>query len=107
MFEYFEGNYTWNMAVNMALALGASIGDIDDASRGLRSLARQNDDESAEKFFTSWTSIAEKERRLAQADEARGRGLSAGDKYRRAAIYYVQAGLRRVPGVLSEIHRTN
>ena len=98
MFEYFEGNYTWNMAVNMALALGASIGDIDDASRGLRSVARQNDDESAEKFFASWTGIAEKERRLAQADEARGRGLSAGDKYRRAAIYYVQAERMQRPG---------
>ena len=36
MFEYFQGNYTWNMAVNLALAMGASIGDIDDVSRPLR-----------------------------------------------------------------------
>jgi dienelactone hydrolase len=98
MFEYFEGNYTWNMAVNMALALGGSMGDIDDASRGLRSVARQNDDEAAEKFFASWTRIAEKERRLAQADDARGRGFSAADKYRRAAIYFVQAERMQRPG---------
>ena len=33
MFEYFDDNYTWNMAVNLALGMGGSIGDIDDASR--------------------------------------------------------------------------
>ena len=35
MFEYFEDNYVWNMAVNLALGMGGSIGDIDDASREL------------------------------------------------------------------------
>ena len=40
MFEYFEDNYVWNMAVNLALAMGGSIGDIDDASRALRPLAK-------------------------------------------------------------------
>jgi dienelactone hydrolase len=97
MFEYFEGNYTWNMAINMALAVGGSIGDIDDASRALRPLARQNDDEAAEALFASWTKIAEKERRLAEADEARGRHFSAGDKYRRAAVYYIQAERMQQP----------
>ena len=41
MFEYFEDNYTWNMAVNLALGMGGNIGDIDDASRALRPLARR------------------------------------------------------------------
>lgn len=97
MFEYFEGNYTWNMAVNMALALGASMGDVDDASRALRPLARQNDDAAAEAFFAAWCRIGDKEHRLAEADEAKGRALSAGDKYRRAAIYYIQAERMQQP----------
>ena len=91
MFEYFDDNYTWNMAVNLALGMGASIGDIDDASRALRPLSRNRDDAAAEKFFESWTALAVKLRRQAAADEARGRRLSAGAKYRRAFIAFIQA----------------
>jgi pimeloyl-ACP methyl ester carboxylesterase len=91
MFEYFEGNYVWNMAVNLALAMGASIGDIDDASRALRELAKSRDHVAAEKFFAAWTGLGAKVKRLAAADEARGRLLSAGAKYRRATCYFIQA----------------
>ena len=45
----------------------------------------------AEKFFESWTALGAKLKRLAAADEARGRLLSAAAKYRRAFIYYIQA----------------
>lgn len=98
MFEYFEGNYTWNMAVNLMLAMGASIGDIDDASRSLRPIARNNDDAAAEALFAAWTALADKVRRLAQADETRLRHVSAAEKYRRAAIYYIQAERMQRPG---------
>jgi len=91
MFEYFEDNYVWNMAVNLALAMGGSIGDIDDVSRELRPLAKNRDDASAEKFFTAWAGLGAKLKRLAAADEERGRLFSAGAKYRRAFIYYIQA----------------
>ncbi|HEX4411026.1 MAG TPA: alpha/beta fold hydrolase [Xanthobacteraceae bacterium] len=91
MFEYFEDNYVWNMAVNLALGMGGSIGDIDDASRDLRPLAKDRDDAAAEAFFASWTSLGRKVRRLAEAEEKRGRFLSAGAKYRRAFIYLIQA----------------
>jgi dienelactone hydrolase len=91
MFEYFEDNYVWNMAVNLALGMGGSIGDIDDASRDLRPLAKNRDDAAAEAFFASWTKLGRKLRRLAQEDEKRGRLLSAGAKYRRAFIYLIQA----------------
>ena len=77
MFEYFEDNYVWNMAVNLALAMGGSIGDIDDASRALRPLAKNRDDAAAEAFFVSWTDLGKKLKRLAEADEKRGRLLSA------------------------------
>lgn len=97
MFEYFEGNYSWNTAVNMALAMGGSIGDIDDVSRPLRAVARQNDDDAAEKLFAAWSGLADKVRRLAVADEAKGHGFSAGEKYRRAAIYYIQTERMQSP----------
>jgi dienelactone hydrolase len=91
MFEYFEDNYVWNMAVNLALGMGGAIGDIDDASRALRPLAKARDQAAAEKFFESWNALGEKLKRLAAEDEARGRLYSAGEKYRRAFIYFIQA----------------
>ncbi len=57
MFEYFEDNYVWNMAVNLALGMGGAIGDIDDASRALRPLAKARDQAAAEKFFESWNAL--------------------------------------------------
>jgi dienelactone hydrolase len=91
MFEYFEDNYVWNMAVNLALGMGASIGDIDDASRSLRPIAKTRDHAAAEQFFAAWSGLGAKLKRAAAADEARGRLLSAGAKYRRAFISYIQA----------------
>jgi pimeloyl-ACP methyl ester carboxylesterase len=80
------------MAVHLALGMGASIGDIDDASRSLRPVAKTRGDHSAaEKFYAAWTDLGKKLKRLAAADEARGRLLSAGEKYRRAFIYFIQA----------------
>ncbi len=104
MFEYFEDNYVWNMAVNLALAMGGSIGDIDDVSRELRPLTRNRDDASAEKFFTAWTGLGAKLKRLAAADESRGRFLSAGAKYRRAFIYYIQAERMQRPDFAPRQH---
>lgn len=98
MFDYFEGNYTWNMAVNIALGMGASIGDIDDASRELRSVARNNDDDAAERWFASWSAQGAKLKRLAEADEKAGRAFSASEKYRRAAIHFIQAERMQRPG---------
>ena len=91
MFEYFDGNYTWNMAVNLALGMGGSIGDIDDVSRSLRTVARQNDDEAAEQFFAAWSGLGHKVAGLAAKDEDDKRTLSAAAKYRRASIYHIQA----------------
>lgn len=98
MFEYFEGNYTWNMAVCLALGMGGSIGDIDDVSRPLKAVARNNDDPAAEMWFAAWSGLGRKLRAQAEADEARGRKISAGEKYKRAAIYLIQAERMQRPG---------
>src|SRR3546814_1605648 len=78
--------------------MGASMGDIDDASRPLRDVSGRRDDLAAETFFEAWTTLGEKVKRLAAVDEARGRHYSASEKYRRAAIYFVQAERMQAPG---------
>lgn len=91
MFEFFKDNYSWNMAINIALGMGAAMGEIADASRDLHAVAPDRDDDAAEKFFAAWTALGSSLRHRAKAEETAGRLFSAGEKYRRAFIYMIQA----------------
>lgn len=91
MFQYFDDNYTWNMAVNLALGMGAAIGEIDDVSGPLKEASLRRDPQAAEIFFAAWSGLADRLVTLAQQDVQRQRRMSAGHKLKRAAIYYLQA----------------
>lgn len=91
MFEYFEGNYVWNLAIAIALESGGRIGEIDEMCRPLRTLARQGDDAGTLAFAQSWSAMADKLAGLADEDQALGRSLSAAAKLERAALYYQTA----------------
>jgi dienelactone hydrolase len=95
MFEYFPDNYTWSLAVMGAINRGGQISEIDEACRPLRELAGikalGGDPNAQRAWFESWMKVAERVQRLGEADEAAGRGLSAGRKYLRAGIYYLMA----------------
>jgi dienelactone hydrolase len=91
VFEYFPGNYVWNLSMNIALAMGASIGELDEASRELRDLAQQGDDEGTQIFFARWCAVAERLIALAEADRHLGRSRSAAGKYWRACAMLMTA----------------
>ncbi|WP_322057192.1 alpha/beta hydrolase family protein [Paraburkholderia sp. J63] len=91
MFEYFPGNYVWNLSVNIALGMGAQMGEIDAMCEPLRDAARHGDDAGTEAFFRSWCAQADTLVELAQEEEAAGKRLSAGAKYGRASTYYLTA----------------
>ena len=91
MFRYFPDNYPWNLAVDLAIEMGARIGEIEDMCAPLRDVARRGSDEGTRQFAASWLAMADKLCELAAEDQARGRLLSAGDKLGRAAIYYLTA----------------
>lgn len=99
MFEYFDNNYTWNMAVNLALGMGAEIGEIADVSGPVKEASVRGDPNAADILFQAWGGLADKLKALAELDLQRGRKLSAGRKFRRAAIYYVQAERMQPPGM--------
>ncbi|MBY8861414.1 hypothetical protein K7711_33410 [Nocardia sp. CA2R105] len=86
MFEIFPGNYVWNLSINLALAQGAAIGEIDEACRPL--VGAEPD---SEKLFANLCAIADRVRAQADADVAAGHELSAAPRYRRASIYYLTA----------------
>lgn len=91
MFKYFPTNYVWNLSVDLAIEMGARIGEIEAMCAPLQEAAKQPDAAGTKAFRETWSQMADNLCGLAEEDEARGRLISAGDKYNRAAIYLLTA----------------
>jgi dienelactone hydrolase len=91
MFRYFPTNYPWNLAVDLAIEMGARIGEIEEMCAPLIDASKAPDAEGTRAFRAAWEAAAEKLILLADEDRARGRLLSAGDKLGRAATYLATA----------------
>lgn len=91
MFKYFPTNYPWNLSVDLAIEMGAKMGEIEEMCAPLQEAARQPDAAGTLAFRETWSKMADKLCALAREDEARGRLISAGEKYGRAASYYLTA----------------
>jgi dienelactone hydrolase len=91
MFRYFPTNYVWDLSVNLAIEMGAKMGEIQEMCAPLQEAAKQPDAAGSQAFRATWVRMADKLCELAQEDESRGRLISAGDKYGRAATYYLTA----------------
>src|SRR6478752_2289175 len=91
MFRYFPTNYVWNLSVDIAIEMGAKIGEIEEMCAPLQEAAKAPDAAGTQAFRETWSRMADKLCALADEDEARGRLISAGEKYSRAAIYLLTA----------------
>jgi dienelactone hydrolase len=91
MFRYFPTNYVWNLSVDLAIEMGARIGEIEAMCSPLLEASKQPDAEGTRTFAQSWVCMADRLCDLAKEDEQRGRMISAGEKLRRAAIYLLTA----------------
>jgi len=91
MFRYFPTNYVWNLSVDLAIEMGARIGEIEEMCAPLVEASKQPDAEGTRAFGQSWVAMGDRLCSLAREDEARGRMISAGDKLQRAVIYYATA----------------
>lgn len=91
MFKYFPTNYVWNLSVDLAIEMGARIGEIEAMCAPLQEAAKQPDAAASLAFRQSWERMADQLCALAAEDEARGRLISAGDKLGRAATYLITA----------------
>jgi len=87
LFRYFPTNYVWNLSVDLAIEMGARIGEIEEMCAPLQAAAKAPDAAGTLEFRETWSRMAEKLCGLAEEDEARGRLLSAGEKYKRASGY--------------------
>jgi len=91
MFQYFPGNYVWNLSVNLALQMGGQIGEIDTICGPLREAASRGEDAGTEELMAAWEGKGDILVELAREDEIGGRTLSAGEKLGRAATYFLTA----------------
>jgi dienelactone hydrolase len=91
VFKYFPTNYVWNLSVDLAIEMGARIGEIEAMCAPLQEAAKQPDAAGTKAFRETWSKMANKLCELAAEDESRGRLISAGDKYGRAATYLLTA----------------
>ncbi|HSV79049.1 MAG TPA: prolyl oligopeptidase family serine peptidase [Ramlibacter sp.] len=91
MFRYFPTNYVWNLSVDLAIEMGARIGEIETMCAPLQEAAKAPDAAGTKAFRETWVLMADRLCGLAEEEEARARLLSAGEKYRRAASYLITA----------------
>lgn len=91
MFKYFPTNYVWNLSVDLAIEMGARIGEIEEMCAPLQEAAKAPDAAGTQAFRETWVRMADKLCGLAEEDEARGWMYSAGEKYRRASSYLITA----------------
>ncbi len=91
MFEYFPGNYVWNLSIAIAMESGAQIGEIDAMCAPLREAARGGADVGTGEFLARWEEMADRLSAQADDDVSLGRRFSAGTKLHRAALYYQTA----------------
>jgi dipeptidyl aminopeptidase/acylaminoacyl peptidase len=90
LFEYFP-NYVWNLSLAIALESGGRIGEIVDMCAPIKDAAARGEDGGTAAFMVEWVKMADKLAGLAAEDEALGRHLSAGEKLKRASLYYLTA----------------
>lgn len=91
MFEYFPGNYVWNLGVVATLNSGGFIDEVDRACRPIRDAANSGEDAGTAEFLASWTAVVDDLVIAADKDRDAGHALTAGRAYARAANYLVNA----------------
>ena len=91
MFEYFPGNYVWNLGVVATLNSGGLIDEVDRACRPIRDAAARGEDAGTPDFLRAWTALTDSLQAQAEAAGKAGHTRTAGQLYARAANYLCQA----------------
>jgi len=82
-------SYVWNLSVAIALENGGRIGEIMDMIEPLKARSEAGEDAGTADFMVEWVRMGDKLVALAEEDLALGRGFSAAEKLKRAAIYFL------------------
>ncbi|HEX6351388.1 alpha/beta fold hydrolase [Actinophytocola sp.] len=91
MFEYFPGNYVWNLGVVATLNSGGLIDEVDRACRPIREAATRGEDAGTPDFLRAWSTLTDQLVSQAEEAEKAGHTRTAGQLYARATNYLSQA----------------
>jgi dienelactone hydrolase len=91
VFEYFPGNYVWNLGVVATLNSGGLIDEVDRACRPIRAAAALGEDAGTPDFLRAWTALTDQLAGRAEAEEKAGHTRTARQLYARATNYLCQA----------------
>ena len=91
MFEYFPGNYVWNLGVVATLNSGGLIDEVDRACRPIKDAAARGEDAGTPEFLGRGQPLTEQLVAQAEAAEKAGHRRTAGQQYARATNYLCQA----------------
>jgi len=91
VFEYFPGNYVWNLGVVATLNSGGLIDEVDRACRPIREAATRGEDAGTPDFLRAWTTLTDQLVTQAEEAEKAGHARTAGQLYARATNYLCQA----------------
>ena len=91
MFEYFPGNYVWNLGVVATLNSGGLIDEVDRACRPILDAAQQGEDAGTADFLRAWTGLTDQLVEQAEQAQKAGHDRTAGQLYARATNYLCQA----------------
>jgi dienelactone hydrolase len=91
VFEYFPGNYVWNLGVVATLNSGGLIDEVDRACRPIREAATRGEDGGTPDFLRAWTTLTDQLVTQAEEAEKAGHTRTAGQLYARATNYLCQA----------------
>ncbi len=97
MFKHFPNNPVWTISVNLAIDMGAPVEEVGAMCARLQDAADVAGPNGTQALSDAWVDMAERLCSLAHEDEVHGRLLSAGEKYNRAAIYYVACERLQAP----------
>jgi dienelactone hydrolase len=98
VFEYFPGNYVWNLSVVATLNSGGLIDEVDRACRPIRDAAQRGEDAGTREFLAAWQAVAQQLEDSAREDLAQGHRRTAGQKLQRASNYLAQAERMQAAG---------
>jgi len=91
VFEYFSGNYPWNMAVVTSLEMGGVMSEIDTVCQPLREVSGAEPERAIAAWVAGWGELGRRVREAADRDEHAGHRVSAREKYLRSALYLLVA----------------
>jgi dienelactone hydrolase len=91
VYEYFPGNYVWNLGVVATLNSGGLIDEVDRACRPIREAATRGEDAGTTDFLRAWTALTDQLVTQAEEAEKAGHTRTAGQLYARATNYLCQA----------------